>query len=97
MTSSGDFLYATNRGHDSVAMFAVSDTTGILTSLGQHPTLRTPRAFAIDPTDNFMLVGGLDDGLLATYRVKQNGHLTHLSTQPVGDQPMWIEITGDFA
>ena len=44
-----------------------------------------------------MLVGGLDDGLLATYRVEQNGHITPLSTQPVGDQPMWIEITGDFA
>ena len=97
MTSSGDFLYATNRGHDSVAIFAVSSTTGMLKPLGQHQTLHTPRAFAIDPTDNFMLVGGLDDGLLATYRIEQSGQLTHLCTQPVGNQPMWIEITGDFA
>lgn len=92
MASSGKFLYATNRGHDSIAIFAVNDVTGMLTSLGQHPTLRTPRAFAIDPTGNFILVGGLDDGLLATYRVEQSGHLSHLSTQPVGDQPMWVEV-----
>jgi len=96
MTSSGNFLYATNRGHDSVAIFAVSSTTGMLKPLGQHQTLHTPRAFAIDPTDHFMLVGGLDDGLLATYRIEQSGQLTHLCTQPVGNQPMWIEMTGYF-
>jgi 6-phosphogluconolactonase len=94
MVSSGDFLYATNRGHNSVAMFAVEPTSGELTPVGQQPTVGTPRAFGIDPIGNFMLVGGLDDGDLATYRIdKTTGRLVHIATQPVGDQPMWIHIT----
>lgn len=91
---SGKFLYAANRGHNSIAMFAVDSDSGELTSLGQQPTVGTPRAFGIDPTGNFMLVGGLDDGDLATYRIDNaTGRLDHLATQPVGDQPMWFHIT----
>jgi 6-phosphogluconolactonase len=98
ISPSGEFLYATNRGHNSVAMFAVDRTTGELTPLGQQPTVGTPRAFGIDPTGNYMLVGGLDDGDLATYRIDQaSGHLDHIATRPVGDQPMWIHITGPVA
>jgi 6-phosphogluconolactonase len=94
MTSSGDFLYSSNRGHNSIAMFAVNPASGELTSLGQQLTVGTPRAFCIDPLGNFMLVGGLDDGDLATYRIdKASGRLQHIDTRPVGDQPMWIHIT----
>ena len=98
MTPSGDFLYATNRGHNSIAMFAVEPTSGELTALGQQPTVGTPRAFGIDPTGNYMLVAGLDDGDLATYRIDEgSGRLTQIATQPVGDQPMWIHITDPIA
>ena len=94
MAPSGDFLYATNRGHNSIAMFAVDPASGRLTALGQQATVGTPRAFGIDPTGKYMLVGGLDDGDLATYRIDDaSGRLTHITTQPVGDQPMWIHIT----
>ena len=95
MTPSGDFLYATNRGHNSIAMFAVDPASGRLTALGQQATVGTPRAFGIDPAGRFMLVGGLDNGDLATYRIDEgSGRLTHIATQSVGDQPMWIHITG---
>jgi 6-phosphogluconolactonase len=93
MSPNGSYLYAANRGHNSIAMFSVDSETGQLTSLGQQPSLGTPRAFGIDPTGNHMLVGGLDNGDLATYKLEPTGHLTHLATQPVGDQPMWIHIT----
>ena len=94
MTPSGDFLYATNRGHNSIATFAVDPSSGELTALGQQPTVGTPRAFGIDPLGSFMLVGGLDDGDLATYRIDESsGRLTHIATQQVGDQPMWVHIT----
>jgi 6-phosphogluconolactonase len=92
MSPNGKFLYASNRGHNSVAMYSVNESTGSLTSLGQQPSLATPRAFGIDPTGKFMLVGGLDNGDLATYKINPTGTLTHLKTQPIGDQPMWIHI-----
>ena len=90
----GKFIYSSNRGHNSIAMFAVDPTSGELAPLGQQPTVGTPRAFAIDPLGNYMLVSGLDDGDLATYRIDTaSGLLTHIGTQPVGNQPMWVHIT----
>ena len=52
----GKFLYASNRGHDSIAVFAVDRKTGRLTLVEHQSTLgRTPRHFAIDPTDRWLL------------------------------------------
>ncbi len=53
---SGKFVYGSNRGHDSIAMFNVG-ATGLLTPLGHQSTLgHWPRNFAIDPAGEFMLV-----------------------------------------
>ncbi len=94
MTPSGRNLYASNRGHDSIAMYAVDGDTGSLTYLGAQPTLSTPRAFGIDPSGSCMLVGGLDSGEVASYRIDPNsGRLAHLTTAYVGQQPMWFLIT----
>jgi 6-phosphogluconolactonase len=52
----GKFLYASNRGHDSIAAFAVDRKTGKLTFVEHQSTLgRTPRHFAIDPTGRWLL------------------------------------------
>jgi len=93
MSPDGKFLYAANRGHNSIAMYSVNAETGELTSLGQQPSLGTPRAFGIDPTGGYMLVGGLDNGDLATYKINPTGTLIHQTTQPIGNLPMWIHIT----
>jgi len=93
MSPDGKYLYAANRGHNSIAMYSVDAETGELTSLAQQASLGTPRAFGIDPTGKFMLVGGLDNGDLATYKINSDGTLNHQTTQLVGEQPMWIHIT----
>ena len=94
ITPSGHNLYASNRGHDSIATYAVDGDTGLLTYLGAEPTLSTPRAFGIDPTGSCMLVGGLDSGEVASYRIDPNsGRLSHLATAYVGQEPMWFLIT----
>jgi 6-phosphogluconolactonase len=50
-TSGGEFVYVSNRGHDSIACFATDASSGRLSSLGVVPTGgKTPRNFAIDPT-----------------------------------------------
>jgi 6-phosphogluconolactonase len=52
----GKFLYASNRGHDSIALFSVDQQTGELTFVERQSTLgRTPRHFAVDPTGRWLL------------------------------------------
>jgi 6-phosphogluconolactonase len=53
----GRFLYASNRGHDSIAVYAIDqDYWGRLTEIGDFPTGgKDPRHFAIDPTGRFLL------------------------------------------
>jgi len=56
MHPNGKFVYGSNRGHDSIAVFAVQSKSGALT-LVQHESTqgRTPRHFAIDPTGRWLL------------------------------------------
>jgi len=53
---SGKFVYGSNRGHDSLAVFAVDGKSGKLTLVEHRPTQgKTPRHFAIDPTGRWLL------------------------------------------
>ena len=91
---SGKFLYAPNRGHNSIACFRVDDTDGRLTSLGQTPSEAVPRAFSLDPEGKYLYAAGIESGRLAAYRVNQDtGELDPLETYPVGQAPMWVLIT----
>ena len=52
----GKFLYASNRGHDSIAIFAIDPAKGTLTFLARVPTGgQEPRHFAIDPSGKYLL------------------------------------------
>ena len=90
---SGRFLYASNRGHDSIACFTIDGDTGEITSLGQRPTEQRPRVFDLDPTGRFLYVGGGATGAVASYRVNQEtGRLTALERYQVGTRPMWVMV-----
>jgi 6-phosphogluconolactonase len=73
----GNFLYASNRGHDSIAIFAIDPTDGSLTGLGHEPTGgRTPRNFGIDPDGKFLLAANQDSGTITVFRIdRQTGRL----------------------
>ena len=67
---SGRFVYGSNRGHDSIAMFKVHDTTGKLTSIGQEPTGgKTPRNFGIDPSGRYLIAANQDSDTLVVFRI----------------------------
>jgi 6-phosphogluconolactonase len=67
---SGRYVYGSNRGHNSIAGFAVDAATGTLRSLGHTSTEgRTPRNFAIDPTGTFLLVANQDTNSVVTFRI----------------------------
>ena len=91
---SGRHLYASNRGHDSIASFAVDETTGALTPTGWTEVDPVPRAFSLDPTGHFLYAAGLETGNLVGFRIDQrSGRLTQLETYAVGAVPMWVLIT----
>ena len=94
MASSGKFLYAPNRGHNSIACFSVDSETGWLTSTGWTTTEPIPRAFNLDSSGNYLYVAGLESGRLASYRInQQSGQLQPLQTYALGKEPMWVLIT----
>lgn len=94
ISRSGKFLYAPNRGHDSIACFSVEADTGRLTPIGRVPTETVPRAFSLDPEGNFLFAAGLKSGRLASYRVNgDTGKLEPLETYTVGKGPIWVLIT----
>jgi 6-phosphogluconolactonase len=73
---SGKFAWVSNRGHDSLAGFAI-DNTGKLTALGQTPTEKTPRSFEISPDGRHLFGAGEGSGKLAVYQVDlDTGKLT---------------------
>jgi len=74
----GRFLYASNRGHDSIALFAIDPSTGKLTAQGHVSTQgKTPRNFAIDPTGAILYAANEASGNVVEFRIDpKTGSLT---------------------
>ncbi len=67
---SGKFLYGSNRGHDSIAIFSIDQSTGKLTAIGHQSTEgKTPRNFAIDPSGTFLLAENQDSNSVVVFRI----------------------------
>src|SRR5262249_44400737 len=67
---SGKFLYGSNRGHDSIAIFTVDSATGRLTAAGHEPTRgKTPRNFNVDPTGRYLLAANQGSDSVVVFRV----------------------------
>lgn len=79
---SGKFLFTSNRGNDSIAVFAIDSQTGMLTHVETDSTGgKTPRNFAIDPTGSWLLAANQDSDNIVVFRIDQKtGHL-----KPTGD------------
>ncbi|HUE82175.1 MAG TPA: lactonase family protein [Pyrinomonadaceae bacterium] len=75
---SGRFLYGSNRGHDSIVVFAIDESNGRLNSV-QHVSTqgKTPRNFAIDPSGRFLLAANQASDTIVTFQIDQeSGRLT---------------------
>src|SRR5207248_8672660 len=76
----GRFAYVSNRGHDSIAAFALA-ADGKLSAIGQFLTEKTPRSFDIDPAGKYLFAAGESSGKLAGYRIDaKSGALTRFAT-----------------
>ena len=75
---SGRFVYGSNRGHNSIAIFAIDDKTGQLNSVGWEPTQgSTPRFFALDPSGAQLYAANQGTDTIVVFDVNQaTGKLT---------------------
>jgi 6-phosphogluconolactonase len=75
---SGNYLFASNRGYDSIVVFAVNSASGELTHIQTIPSGgKTPRNFTIDPTGSWLLVANQDSDNIVVFRIDgKSGHLT---------------------
>jgi 6-phosphogluconolactonase len=85
----GAFLYVSNRGHDSITVYAVDPSKGTLTMVENVPSLgRTPRNLTIDPTNNYLFTANQGGDNVVVFKIDhKSGHLTPTGTQVQISQP----------
>lgn len=90
----GRFLYGSNRGHDSVAIFAIDPMTGKLRSVAFQPTQgKNPRNFAIDPTGSLLLAENQDSDSIVVFRIDpQDGTLEPTGQTVKVGKPVCIKM-----
>jgi len=76
--TSGKFVYASNRGHDSIAVFAIDPAKGTLTPIEYTPTMgKEPRNFEIDPTGTLLFAANQKSDNIVVFRIDaKTGRLT---------------------
>jgi 6-phosphogluconolactonase len=91
---SGKFVYVSNRGHDSVAIFQIDQATGKLTAAGhQKSGGKTPRNFGIDPTGQFILAANQSSNDVFVFRVDQaTGLLTATGSSIKVGSPVCVKF-----
>ncbi|MBX3049831.1 MAG: lactonase family protein [Caldilineaceae bacterium] len=93
---SGRFLYGSNRGHDSIAIYAINEKSGELTSLGFESTQgKTPRNFGIDPSGRWLLAANQDTDNIAVLAIDQKtGGLTATGHSVTASMPVCLTFFG---
>jgi 6-phosphogluconolactonase len=90
----GRFVYVSNRGHDSVAIFSIDAATGGLKPAGHLSTTgKTPRYFTLDPTGNYLFAGNQNSNTVAIFRVDaKSGQPAATPIQTLTDVPQAVSI-----
>jgi 6-phosphogluconolactonase len=99
VSADGRFVYCSNRGHDSIAIFTIDPRHGTLTSLGHESTRgKTPRNFAIDPSGQFLLVANQKSDNIVVFRLDQKtGRLKSTGQVVQVPSPVCLKFTAPFS
>ena len=91
---SGKFLYGSNRGHDTIAVYAIDQKGGTLKLVQNAPTqVEIPRGFGIDPTGKYLIAGGQSSNDAAVFRIDQKtGSLTATGQTLKVGSPVCVEF-----
>ena len=89
----GRFLYGSNRGHDTIAVFSI-DGQGRLKLVENEPSLaKIPRGFGIDPTGKYLIAGGQSSDTAHVFRIDQiNGRLEPTGQSVSVGSPVCVEF-----
>jgi 6-phosphogluconolactonase len=78
ISKDGRFLYGSNRGHDSIAIFEIDQQSGSLRLVGHQSVKgKTPRNFMIDPTGNYLLVANQNSNNIVVFKIDADTGLLH--------------------
>ena len=93
---SGKFLYGSNRGNDSIAVFAIDAGKGTLKLVQHAPTQgRTPRNFAIDPTGRWLLAENQASNSIVVFRIDEaSGQLSPAGDPVEAFSPVCVKFAG---
>lgn len=88
ISRNGKFIYGSNRGHDSIVIYAIEPSDGTLSTISHKPTGgKSPRHFVIDPDGDLLLIANQDsDNVIAlgidptSGTLSESGHLTQVPT-----------------
>ena len=89
----GRFLYASERGSNTISAFRVDAESGRVTPIGSVPTEKQPRGFAIDPSGRLLIAVGELSNAMSIYAIDPaSGALKLLQSISVGKKPNWVEF-----
>ncbi len=91
---SGKFLYGSNRGHNSIAVFQIDAKSGKLTPKGrQGSDIKIPRNFGIDPNGKFLLVANQEGDSMVVFRINaETGELAPTETKVEVPMPVCVKM-----
>ncbi|MFC0272587.1 lactonase family protein [Metabacillus herbersteinensis] len=94
LSSDGRFVYAGNRGHDSIAVFSVNKDSGELAFVEYTSTEgKWPRDFVLDPSEKFLIASNQESSNLVLFaRDEETGKLTLLQSDVVVPDPVCVKF-----
>jgi len=89
----GKYLYGSERRSSTLTTFRIDPATGHLQVVGQTPTEKTPRGFAVDSTGRFLICTGQDSHGVSLHTIDAaTGMPGPGQSQPAGRNPNWVEM-----
>lgn len=91
---SGRFVYGSNRGHDSIVVYRIDESTGRLSLIGHTATGgRTPRNFALEPSGRFLFAANQNSDTIVTFRIDSTtGQLTPTGQITEVPTPVCVQV-----
>lgn len=95
VTANGHFVYASVRSTNVIGGFRIEPRSGLLSPIGLFAVEGSPRGFAVDPLDRFLICAGQSQNTVGVYAIDpDSGALAPRYQTCVGINPNWVETYG---